>query len=188
MLILLQQANEISDDIRSVKWKPEIFCFLGEMLSQDRGQQPGHMSLRKTADYISHSGSVNNQIERWKELGWNIEELDTIGLTRINCLEKIVSLYQQLNNKEKQAEIQKHIAHTHMKQGKLDLAENELFDVLAKYKAGGYQDINYFYNLLSVTNHLKGNYNKALYYALLTIDSMKITDDTWAIIFYSHVG
>ncbi|MFC0773448.1 tetratricopeptide repeat-containing sensor histidine kinase [Terrimonas alba] len=188
VLILLEQANEISDNIRSVKWKPEIFCFLGKCYYRAGDTARAHKYFMKTSDYINNSGSVNNQIERWRELGWNIEELDTIGLTRINCLEKILSLYGQMNNKEKQAETQRHIADTHMKQGKLDLAENELFEVLAKYKAGGYQDIHYLYNLLSVTNHLEGNYNKALNYSLLTIENMKITDDTWAIIFYSHVA
>jgi two-component sensor histidine kinase len=75
-----------------------------------------------------------------------------------------------------------------MKQGKLELAENELLSVLAKYKAIGFQHVHYTYNLLSVTNHLKGDYHKALYYALLTIESMQEKNDTWAIIFYSHVA
>ena len=61
--------------------------------------------------------------------------------------------------------------------------------MLAKYKAVGFRNLHYTYNLLSVNNHLKGNYDKALYYALLAIESMQETKDTAsARIFYSHIA
>ena len=188
VLIFLQQAERLSDEIHFLKWQPEIFCFLGKYYYKIGNINQSNEYLKKATSCIESLGSADKQVERWKELAFNIEELDTIGLTRINCLEKMMPLYTQLNNKEQEIETQKDIADTHMKQGKLDLAENELADLLTKCQAIGFQDLHYIYNLLSVTNHLKGNYNKALHYALLTIESMQKTNDTWAIIFYSHVA
>ncbi|HTE29591.1 MAG TPA: histidine kinase dimerization/phosphoacceptor domain -containing protein, partial [Chryseolinea sp.] len=184
----LQQAEIISNEIHFLKWQPEIFCFLGKYYYKIGNLKQADDYFRKTKDYIDHLGPVKQQAERWHELALNIEELDTIGLTRINCFEKMASLYAQSGDKEDQLDVERNIADTHMKQGKLDLAELELSNALAKYKAIGSPNIFYCYNLLSVTNHLKGNYNKALYYALQTIENMHNTSNAWSIIFYSHVA
>jgi two-component sensor histidine kinase len=184
----LRQAEIISYEIRFLKWQPEIFCFLGKYYYKIGNVKQANEYFSKIEDYIEHLGSVKQQAERWYELGLNIEELDTTGLTRINCFEKMAPLYARLNDKESELDVERNIADTHMKQGKLDLAELELSDVLAKYKTINSPNLRYCYNLLSVTNHLKGNYNKALHYALLTIENMHNANDTWAIIFYSHVA
>ena len=188
VLIFLQQAKKLSDEIHSVKWQPEIFCFLGKYYYKTGNISRANAYFIKATTAINNIGPIGQQIERWKELAWNIQELDTIGMTRVNCFEKMISLYAQLNDKEKEIDTQRDIADTHMKQGKLDLAENELSGVLARSKANGAYNLFYTYNLLAVTNHLKGDYNKALNYALQAIESMHNASDTWAIILYSHVA
>ncbi|MDO6432716.1 histidine kinase dimerization/phosphoacceptor domain -containing protein [Flavitalea sp. BT771] len=185
---LLQQAKELSDEIHSVKWQPEILCFLGKYYYKTGKIGQANDYFIRTANAINHVGPVIRQIERWKELAWNIQELDTIGMTRTDCFEKMISLYAQLNNKEKEIDTQRDIADTHMKQGKLDLAEQELLEVLALSKANGSYHLFYTYNLLAVTHHLKGNYNKALNYALQAIESMQNAGGSWPIILYSHVA
>ena len=185
---LLQQAETISNEIHFLKWQPEIFCFLGKYYYKIGNLKQANEYFRKTKDYIEHIGPLKQQAERWYDLALNIEELDTAGLTRINCFEEMEPLYLQLKDKEGELDVEKNIADTHMKQGKLDLAELELSNVLANYKAIGSPHIFYCYNLLSVTNHLKGNYNKALHYALLTIENMQHASNSWAIIFNSHVA
>lgn len=184
----LQQAEIISNEIHFLKWQPEIFCFLGKYYYKIGNLNQANEYFKKTANYIEHLGPVKQQAERWYDLALNIEELDTTGLTRIDCFEKMAPLYAKLNDKESQLNVEKNIADTHMKQGKLDLAEKELSDVLAKYKAIGSPNLYYCYNLLSVTNHLKGNYHQALYYALQTIENIHNASNAWEIIFYSHVA
>jgi len=188
VLIYLQQAKNLSDEIHSVKWQPEIFCFLGKYYYKTGNISQANAYFTKAADAINNAGPVDQQIERWKELAWNIQELDTIGMTRVNCFEKMISLYAQSNNKEKEIDTQRDIADTHMKQGKLDLAEIELSEVLARSKANNSYNLFYTYNLLAVTSHLKGNYNNALNYALQAIESMHNASNTWAIILFSHVA
>lgn len=186
--MLLLQAEKLSSEIHSSRWQPEILCFLGKYYYKTGNMNQAEMYFTKITDYIKNLGSINRQIERWKELAFNIKEMDTIGLTRINCFEKMRSLYHQLNDKENEIDSDKHIADTHMKQGKLDLAESELLSLLASVKAIGSPQLPYIYNLLSVTNQLKGDYSNALHYALLTIETMQNKNDTWAIIFYCQVA
>ena len=188
ILTTLQQAETLSNEKHFLKWQPEIYCFLGKYYHRIGDLKQANKYFRKTSEYIEHLGPVKQQADRWYELALNIEELDTAGLTRINCFEKMAPLYAQLNDKEGELDVEKYIADTHMKQGKLDLAEQELSHLLLKYKAIKSPNLYYCYNLLSVTNHLKGNYNQALYYALQTIENMQNASNAWAIIFYSHVA
>jgi two-component sensor histidine kinase len=134
-------------------------------------------------------GDIAVQIENWGKLAGNIRVLDTIGLTRNDCTQKKMALYEKTGNREKVIEMEKAIADTHLKQGNLDLAETELLSVLEKYKSIGFKRLHYTYNLLSSVNSFKGNYNTALHYALLTIESMRNNLDTAAIVnYYCHLA
>ncbi len=190
--LFLQQAEKLSDEIHFTdleEWKAAIYCYLGKYYYKKGKISVANDYLNKIATLFENLRPVDRQIAYWNDLGRIIKVLDTIGLTRIDCFEKIRFLYHRLNNKEKEIEEQREIADTHMKQGKLDLAENELQDVLAKYKTIGFPDLHKTYNLLSVTNKLKGNYDKALGYALLVIESIQKTNDTVdAIDFYGNVA
>jgi len=166
---LLQQAEKLDYEVHFTKWKPEILCFLGKYYYKTRNLQEAEDCLTNLTSHINSLGTVQGRINRWRELAFNIQEMDTVGLTRINCFERMRSLYHQINDKENEIDCDKHIADTHMKQGKLDLAARELLSVLSRLKAIRSPKLCYTYNLLSVTNQLKGNYSKALYYALLTI-------------------
>jgi tetratricopeptide (TPR) repeat protein len=134
----------------------------------------------------------DQQIQRWKDLAWNIACLDSIGLTRVDCFKRMAALYHQTNNRQQEIEQEKQIADTHMKQGFFELAERELLDVVLKFKAIGFSDLHYTYQLLYESNHQKGDYNKALYYALLAVESMQKpavpVSASYTIMFYSALA
>lgn len=93
------------------------------------------------------------------------------------------------SNEEKEIDALKNTADKHLVQGKLDLAETELLDVLRRYKAIGYPNLHYTYDLLGVTYRNKGDFSKAIYYGLKTIESMEATHDSVAAItFYSRLA
>lgn len=173
LFFYLQQAKNLSYDLRSTQLEPEILCYLGKYAIKTGDSPQAHNYFVGVEAAVKKSRSVNEQIQRWKDLAWNIGNMDSIGLTRINCFEKMAALYHQLHNTQQEIEQEKQIADTHMKQGRLELAETELVEVLQKFKAIGFKDLHYTYHLLAVTNHRKGYYNKALYYTLLNIESMK---------------
>ena len=182
------QAENLSHTIQWGEWEPEMLCYLGKCKLKTGDARQANDYFAQITPAISRGRTVPEQIERWRVLAWNIQEMDTVGLTRVACLQKTAGLYHGLGDTRNEIEQEKDIADTHMKQGNLDIAENELLAVLKKFQAIGFTDLHYVYNLLSVDEHLKGNYNKALSYSLQTIGSMQKAKEpvipAWAIIFY----
>ncbi|WP_080054042.1 tetratricopeptide repeat-containing sensor histidine kinase [Spirosoma aerolatum] len=72
----------------------------------------------------------------------------------------------------------KTIADMHAMQGNSALAEQELFQVLALYRSIHYPYLHYTYDLLTSIYHGLNNYDKALKYALMTIESAQTTRDS----------
>jgi two-component system, sensor histidine kinase PdtaS len=143
----------------------------------------------KITDELNLTGNKKAAVAIWEELSKLIPARDTTGITRINCLERIVLLYRQLGNKEKEIGVLKEIADVHLNIGDLDTAEAELLNVLEKYKAINYRNLHYTYDLLAVTNRQKGDFNKAVFYALKTVESMEATQDYYASdVFYSRLA
>lgn len=188
MFFYLQQAQQVKG-ADAAKWQNELDCYWGKYFLATGNKKKANDYFEKITRAIDNSGDPAAQILAWHRLGCNIRELDTAGLTRTDCFLKVLALCNNTGNKEKAIEVEKDIADTHLKQGRLDLAETELLAVLEQYKAIGFKRLHYTYNLLSAVNSFKGNYNTALHYALLTIESMQHTLDTVQIInFYCNLA
>lgn len=184
--IFLQKAWDLSEAIHATKWKHEILCFTGKYYFKIGKFKKANEYFINIENDIKKSGRIEQQVVQWESLAWKIRGLDTFGLTKINCFEKIVQLSQQSNNIERKLEAEKDIADVHIYQGKLDLAQRELEEVLARYKAIGFQKLHHTYILLSATSNYKGNYNTAIHYALLALESVQKTKDT-AMVLNIHV-
>ncbi|WP_245129052.1 sensor histidine kinase [Mucilaginibacter straminoryzae] len=82
----------------------------------------------------------------------------------------------------------KEIADYHLRLGKLDTAENELKEVLKKYKTIGYQNLQFTYDLLAATALTKGNIETAMLYAVHTVETAEKTGTEFAITaFYNRL-
>ncbi len=185
----LQQAQLINNALHSPQWQNELNCYFGKYFLKIGNVKKADEYFDKVAHDIGNSGSLSVQVVNWHKLGGCIRVLDTSGLTRNDCLLKLRELHDKAGDKEKVIEMEKAIADTHLQQGNLDIAERELLTVLAKYKSIGFKHLHYTYNLLSSVQWFKGNYNTALYYALLTIESMRNTRDTGDIVnYYCHLA
>ncbi len=185
----LKQAEKLGTEIHSLKWQHEVWCYLGKYYFRVEDINQSNDYHAKLEYDIKKTGDLNNQIKQWLDLSENIQAMDTFGLSRINCFQKIIQLCKQTNNIEKGLEFERNIADEQMKQGKLELAEVELLKVLARYKSYGFPNVHYIYNLLSITNNYKGNFNIALNYALMAIETMQKTKDTLPRTnFYTRLG
>jgi two-component sensor histidine kinase len=189
MFFYLQQASRINKESFKPNFQNEIDGYYGKYFLIKGNRNKGRAYFEKVARDIENSGDIPTQIKNWGKLAGNIRVLDTLGLTRIDCLLKMMGLYEKAGDRMKVIEMEKAIADSHLKQGKLDIAETELLSILGKYKSIGFAQLHYTYNLLSSVYNFQGNYNTALHYALLTIESMKSTQDTAGIFnFYSHLA
>lgn len=124
-----------------------------------------------------------------KKTGKRIPLFDAIGLTREACFEKLRALYQMKGDRNNTLGAEIDIADIHMLHGKLDQAEKELLTLLEVGKKSDYPYLHEIYNLLSVTNHYKGNFNTSLNYALQTVKQMHSSGDTsQAMNFYARLA
>ena len=149
----------------------------------------GKKLFKELIDQISKPGNEDAEAELWHELAMLIPSRDTTVVTRIYCFEKMVSLYKKSGAEEKEIEARKSIADLNMVQGRLNLAEAQLLNVLRRYKAIGYPKLYYVYDLLAVTNRYKGDFSKGIYYALKAVESMEASRDfSPATTFYSRLA
>ncbi|WP_221391036.1 histidine kinase dimerization/phosphoacceptor domain -containing protein [Dyadobacter sp. NIV53] len=188
-LFFLEQANKIQPAQLSAKWQPErihvkaMYGFIAEGLQQSK------KLYLEMIDEISAPGNEEMEALLWHELSTLIPLREKTGITRLYCLEKMHSLYKKSGNQEREAWALKTIADIHLVHGKLDLAESELLDALDLYKAIGYQDLHYIYDLLAVTYRNKGDFSKCIFYGLKAIESTEATNDsTSATTFYRRLA
>jgi len=188
-LFFLEQANKIAPINLSEKWQPERIHIDAMYYFITEGLQKSKILYRELIDKISIPGNEEREALLWHELATLIPLNQKTGLTRLYCFEKMHSLYKVSGNKEREAWVLKTIADIHLVNGKLDLAETELLDVLERYKAIRYRDLHYIYDLLAVTYRYKGEFSKCIFYGLKAVESMETTNDSSSVItFYSRLA
>ena len=108
---------------------------------------------------------------------------------RLVFLAHLARSYQLLNNKILEFWSRKEIADIHFGQGKLDIAINELLQIAKEQEAGGYPGICLTYDLLSGLYFAGARSDKALYYSLKTIKSVRTAADSAHLgLFYERVA
>jgi two-component sensor histidine kinase len=188
-LFYLHEAIRLADTIHNEKWRHEAYLRLGKYYFIMKDKKNGVANFYKVINELEAAGNKKTELSVWEELLDLIPARDTSGITRIDCLKKIASLYEQLGDKENQIDALKDIADRNLNLGHFDSAEAELFDVLRRYKAINYPHLQFTYDLLAVTYRYKGDFDKAVYYALKTVESMEASHDSAAAItFYSRLA
>ncbi len=124
-------------------------------------------------------GEKGLEAEAWLQLG-----TVTPAVSEENFPEKIQdfgnarNLFRELGQPLKETDAFRGLAQTHLQQGKLDLAENELQQVLRQYKDLGFKKLHYTYDLLAEVDSKRDDENHELVYRLQSIKSMEATGDT----------
>jgi two-component sensor histidine kinase len=188
-LLFLEQANKIPADHLSERLQPERLHVKAMLSFINEGLQQSKKLYQIAIDKINMSGNEEKEALLWHELATLIPLREKTGITRLACFEAMYALYKKGGNLERQAWVLKTIADIHMVNGRLDLAETQLLEALELYKAIGYQDLHYIYDLLAVTCRYKGDFSKCIFYGSKAIESVEATrDSTSATTFYSRLA
>jgi len=174
----LRQARKLSDSLHSLVLQHEVesMFIIAEMEGGDSRQGQSRFlrliqDCRRTND---RAGEANARLR----MGIWLRNIDADYHPVITQFQQAAALYGAINQRDKAVQALREIAITHLYRGKLDSAEAELKDVLRRYQSIGYPNLHYTYDNLAEINRLKGNFDQALYYSLLCIDSMRKTGDT----------
>ncbi|MDO3641326.1 sensor histidine kinase [Mucilaginibacter sp. L3T2-6] len=184
------QSLRLSKSLQSKQW--QVQSLLQFIRCDEKAHNYTHAKacLTQLLTGFGDSISKEKEAELWCELGRSIKYNKKDSLQyRVECFEKARNLYNQLHQYEKGVDVFKDIADTHMQQGKIYQAENELLQVLDRYKAIGVKNLHYTYDLLAVVSEKEGDLNKELDYNIKMVKSMEATQDTSnAAYFYSNLA
>lgn len=186
-------AFRLSKEIKDETFIHKCIFYYGELLFEENKYPEALVNLKKTAAYYHKNKKFEEEAEVWKKMGsrlfWKSPRSYTSIEEAVVSFEKAAMLYKILGLKEKYTDALKSIADAHLNQGRLQLAEKELLNVLSIYKKMKYKNLHFTYDLLADTKRLKGDLGKNLYYSLLCVKSMEQTGDLrFAPAFYEQLA
>jgi two-component sensor histidine kinase len=184
-----KQAGDLSDSLQLNEWRYRCLSLIGNCFFERRDTTQGKRYFMQIIQESTASGDKRTAAGAWRRMGNSIGLARVLYDTRIYCFEQAAQLYRQLHDRENEIAMLKEIADIHMNQRKAVLAEEELLNVLQMYRETGYVKLHYTYDLLSANSMLRGNLNKALYYAMEAVKSMeRTTDSSDAGYFYEKIA
>ncbi len=182
--LYLQQAMKLADSLPNEKWRHESWRYAGNYYFTKGDHKQGKAYFIKIINEVNKTGNKDEEIKWWSQLENNINYADSTGITKIDCFKKTALLYDQLNKREDVILSRLQIAKVYVYQGKLNLAENEIEKILEIYKPAGTHSLHYAYYLLATIHRYKGNFNKALWYAMECVKDVEKTGDTVTVDYY----
>lgn len=130
--------------------------------------------------YYHQTGQPGKEARMWEELAerhGHFYDSEYLNET-IRYYERARSLYLKNNQLIEAAGVLGFIANHRVYFKQFDTAEKELQEVLAQYKASGYNKLQPVYQHLYLLHRNKGNYYRALAYLVEAIRNMSVDGDT----------
>jgi len=188
-----EQVNQViflSDSLHLINWKCKALQLMGDYYLRKSDLKNAQHFYGMVIDYYHRVNDKANEATTWFDLGitatnW-AEGGPAVKLTAFNNAER---LYIQLHKDLDVIKCMKEIADVHLNQGKIDLSEQELLEVLKRFRQIHYTSLQGTYDLLSIGAALKGDLEKELYYRQETVLSMQESKDfTYALEYYGALG
>lgn len=155
-----------------------ILCLPILTLSQSNVSQQNKDSILQKINKYHNSDDKIEEAKAWENLAIIVPEEDTSATGKIQSFEKALTIYKELNNKEKQAELLFEIARLYMRQGMNEQGEIKLITLLDLQKSMKVKKLYKTYDFLTIVSRSKGNLNKALLYAMEALKNVETIGDT----------
>lgn len=185
----LNRAKKLSDSLHLLSWYHDAESMLVVADLEERNTQGGQARLMRLIHDCQRTGDrLGEANTRFRWAVWLRNSSEDYQPVFAN-FRQAAAIYRSIPNPEKEISALKEMADTYLYQGDLDSAEAGLNQALNRYKTIKYPKLHYTYNSLSSVGILKGDYEKGLRYALLSIENMHQTGDTAsAAAYYSDLG
>lgn len=190
-LMLAQDALRLSDSLGYISGRYLSLGVLGRIFFE-RGDIPsGKACFAEVADFYHRAGNWKEELKWLQYLAIFLPERDTNYPEKIRILNHVLSLSRQVKDSTQELVALKDIADVYLRWGKLDTAETRLLQLLRLQQTYESRQLHYTYDLLAATSTFRGNFNKALLYAIETIKHMQAAGDSAspsAAVFYNRMG
>lgn len=188
-LLFLQEAKTLSETLHAEKQIEESLVLMSKCYFERQEILSGRAVFMQLIQKYQKEGNKAKMAAAYMKMAREMFRNDNTYEEIISYFQKAGLLYEQIEDKENSIMTLKEIADIHLNQGKLDQSEQELLQVIKEYKAIGFKNLHYTYDLLAAVYTVKGNYNWALYFGLETVKNMEVTGDSiYAFTFYLRLG
>ena len=174
------QAAQLSNQLHEVDWQYKTLALIGNYYVEAGHLDSCKQCFTRVIAHYHQTGNKGKEADAWYRLGELLNNNNKFDHPEemISCYQRARSLYTQNHDPLNAINCLRGIADVHSTDKQFDLAENELQQVLTQYKALGYKKLQYTYITLYYMQFQKGNYYRAMTYALEGIRSMKASGDT----------
>lgn len=179
------QALTLSKSLKLEEWQNKTSELIGIYYFEIHQADKGRSAFLTLIDYYHQSNNPNREAELWMKLANHVGTHFPYEYY-FGCYEKALALYKQAGNKTDELGALNKIAFMNLNDGKVDLAEKQLQELLSRQKALKYQNLFPTYNLLADANKLKGNPDEELYYQIEMVKSLKASGESKFLEHYFH--
>ncbi|RFZ90036.1 sensor histidine kinase [Mucilaginibacter conchicola] len=130
---------------------------------------------------------IKSEFWAWFYMAKDIEVTPETNSYRLHCYEQALKLIKKTGDVQTELDVIRKMADIHIQQQYFVTAENELLGII-KNKQASHQNLIFATDLLSALYSFTGNYDKALYYGLTTVKSMRTEDMPYALTFYDRLA
>lgn len=169
-------ASKLSSQLNDASLRDSVQLFIAEIYTLQNNMKSAESILASLNDTSKLKLLLNLSYKYWER---EANKKDDDWHNAAIFAEQARKLSIQLHLRQYEILALSYIALVDYSKGRPS-AESELVDVLKKYKAMRYRDLQYVYNCLAVINFRAGNPDKAEYYSMEAIQSMRATGDTTA--------
>jgi two-component system, sensor histidine kinase PdtaS len=168
-LSFIKAAGKITDIIDAPVLKQEVAHCLAKYYLTTGAVVRGKNIILDLVNYERDRGNRAAEIRWLIDLEDHITYNDHNGISKVQCLKRLISLYDPVRNRRERIETELKLGDCYSQQLKLDSAEYLLEKTIAVYKVSDPALLLSPYFTLSEANRYKGNLSKALLYALACV-------------------
>lgn len=171
-----QQAAVLSDKLGFAAGRVGSLYALGQLQSLREPDTLGRGTLRQGIALSQAQRSPLREAFGWYYLASSYPRTAATMSVRLAYYQRASQLFRRGGAQLQHIYLLKTLADMHLLQGHSAQATQELLHVLALYRAAGYHNLHYTYDLLRATNRQAGSYEEALRYGLAAIESARATE------------
>jgi hypothetical protein len=189
-ITFINQSAELSTKLHEIEWQYKATLLAGTYYGKTGDFERSRENFMLAIAHYHQKNNIIKQADAWNTFGeiwYDYNANDAKGKEAISFFRRARLLYLQVHELKKAAKALNNIGGIHTDFKEFDLADKELHQVLIEYKASGYKKRQDAYEWLYNLEQSKGNYYRAMTYALEGIKSMKTSGDTGLTSFFISV-
>ena len=174
----LKQARQLNETVQVARFQNQINILSAIHYSTKHPSEDPRLTFIPIIDTCKKTGDKSSEAQAWVELGLFIIQGKPLTPSKLDCYQNCLVLARELHDDYLEMKARRMIALFHFMERKIDLAESEQLEILKEEKKAGPVNTMYVCDMLAATYIAKGEYDKALQYALRTQDMLGISGDS----------